>query len=76
MVEGRNLARGQWIGRTTQNKVLNFTASEDASLTSGSYVNVRVTQAFPNSLVGELTPPGRGLEVNDFLNSQSQQLAF
>jgi tRNA-2-methylthio-N6-dimethylallyladenosine synthase len=76
MVEGRNLARGQWIGRTTQNKVLNFTASEDASLTTGSYVNVRVTQAFPNSLVGELTPPGRGLEVNDFLNSQSQQLAF
>jgi tRNA-2-methylthio-N6-dimethylallyladenosine synthase len=74
MVEGSNPARGQWIGRTTQNKVLNFTASEDA--VSGSYVKVRVTQAFPNSLVGELTPPGRGLEVNDFLNSQSQQLAF
>ncbi|HJT00690.1 MAG TPA: tRNA (N6-isopentenyl adenosine(37)-C2)-methylthiotransferase MiaB [Terriglobales bacterium] len=74
MVEGRNLARGQWIGRTTQNKVLNFTASEDA--VSGSYVKVRVTQAFPNSLVGELAPPGTGSEVNHFLNSQSQQLAF
>jgi tRNA-2-methylthio-N6-dimethylallyladenosine synthase len=74
MVEGSNPARGQWIGRTTQNKVLNFTASEDA--VSGSYVKVRVTQAFPNSLVGELAPPGTGFEVNHFLNSQSQQLAF
>jgi hypothetical protein len=54
--------------------VLNFTASEDA--VSGSYVKVRVTQAFPNSLVGELAPPGTGFEVNHFLNSQSQQLAF
>jgi tRNA-2-methylthio-N6-dimethylallyladenosine synthase len=74
MVEGRNLARGQWIGRTTQNKVLNFTASEDA--TSGSYVKVRVTQAFPNSLVGELATSGTTSEVSHFLNSQSQQLAF
>ncbi|HTM41521.1 MAG TPA: tRNA (N6-isopentenyl adenosine(37)-C2)-methylthiotransferase MiaB [Terriglobales bacterium] len=74
MVEGRNLARGQWIGRTSQNKVLNFTASEDAA--SGSYVNVRVTQAFPNSLVGELAPPETAPEVNHFLNSQSRPLAF
>jgi tRNA-2-methylthio-N6-dimethylallyladenosine synthase len=57
MVEGRNPARGQWIGRSSQNKVLNFTASEDA--VSGSYVKVRVTQAFPNSLVGELARLGR-----------------
>src|SRR5271156_4015369 len=28
MVEGRNEARGQWIGRTSQNKTLNFTAPE------------------------------------------------
>ena len=76
MVEGRNPARGQWIGRTAQNKVLNFTASEDAALTHGSYVNVRVTQAFPNSLVGELARHGRETEVSHFLNSQSQQLAF
>ncbi len=26
MVEGYNEARGQWIGRTSQNKTLNFTA--------------------------------------------------
>ena len=74
MVEGRNLARGQWIGRTMQNKVLNFTASEDAA--SGSYVKVRVTQAFPNSLVGELALAGTAAGVNHFLNSQSRQLAF
>jgi len=74
MVEGRNTARGQWIGRTSQNKVLNFTASEDAA--SGSYVKVRVTQAFPNSLVGELAAPRTAPEVSHFLNSQSQQLAF
>ena len=26
MVEGKNEARAQWIGRTSQNKTLNFTA--------------------------------------------------
>ena len=52
MVEAKNDHRGQWIGRTTQNKTLNFTASAELEL--GSYVLVRVTTAFPNSLVGEL----------------------
>ena len=28
MVEGKNEARGQWIGRTSQNKTLNFTAPQ------------------------------------------------
>ena len=54
MVEGRNEARAQWIGRTSQNKTLNFTASGDCKPEPGSYVPVRVTTAFPNSLVGEL----------------------
>ncbi len=52
MVEARNEARAQWVGRTTQNKTLNFTS--DRNLELGSYVPVRVTTAFPNSLVGEL----------------------
>jgi len=52
MVEGHNEARGQWIGRTSQNKTLNFTAA--MALRIGSYVDVRVTSSFPNSLVGEL----------------------
>ena len=54
MVEGRNTALGQWIGRTSQNRTLNFTrpAPEGESLI-GKYVPVRVTRAGPNSLVGE-----------------------
>src|SRR5271166_2713923 len=54
MVEGRNESRGQWIGRTSHNKTLNFTAPETSALQPGSYVNVRATQSFPNSLLGEL----------------------
>ncbi len=54
MVEGHNAARGQWIGRTSQNKTLNFIASAGVEPKIGSYVQVRVTVAFPNSLVGEL----------------------
>ncbi len=54
MVEGRNEARKQWIGRTSHNKTLNFTAPETSALQPGSYVNVRATQSFPNSLLGEL----------------------
>jgi len=54
MVEGANEARGQIIGRTSQNITLNFTAPENAVPAIGSYANVRVTRSFPNSLVGEL----------------------
>jgi tRNA-2-methylthio-N6-dimethylallyladenosine synthase len=58
MVEGKNEARGQWIGRTSQIKVMNFTAPQDVALKSGSYVNVHCTAAFPNSLVGEMACDG------------------
>jgi tRNA-2-methylthio-N6-dimethylallyladenosine synthase len=54
MVEGKNAARGQWVGRTSQIKVLNFTVPAGVELAAGSYVDVRVTGCFPNSLVGEL----------------------
>jgi tRNA-2-methylthio-N6-dimethylallyladenosine synthase len=52
MVEGKNEARGQLIGRTSQNKTLNFTAASTPAI--GSYVPVLVTASFPNSLVGEM----------------------
>jgi tRNA-2-methylthio-N6-dimethylallyladenosine synthase len=52
MVEGYNDARNQWIGRTSQNKTLNFSATAAPKI--GSYVDVRVTSSFPNSLLGEL----------------------
>jgi tRNA-2-methylthio-N6-dimethylallyladenosine synthase len=57
-VEGYNQATGQWVGRTSQNRTLNFIHPEysrpgdDATLV-GQYWNVRVTRAGPNSLAGE-----------------------
>jgi len=54
MVEGHNSARGQWVGRTSQNKTLNFKAPHGLVPALGSYVPVLVTGSFPNSLAGEL----------------------
>jgi tRNA-2-methylthio-N6-dimethylallyladenosine synthase len=57
-VEGYNQATGQWIGRTTQNRTLNFIhaqlpAPANNETLVGRYANVRVTRAGPNSLAGE-----------------------
>jgi tRNA-2-methylthio-N6-dimethylallyladenosine synthase len=54
MIEGKNEARGQWIGRTSQNKTLNFTVPEHSSPEAGRYVSVLITASFPNSLLGEM----------------------
>jgi tRNA-2-methylthio-N6-dimethylallyladenosine synthase len=54
MVEGNNEARRQWIGRTSQNKTLNFTAPSASAPKVGTYVPVIATASFPNSLVGEM----------------------
>jgi tRNA-2-methylthio-N6-dimethylallyladenosine synthase len=54
MVEGRNEARAQWVGRTSQNKVMNFKVPEGKELTLGSYVSVLGTDSFPNSLLGAM----------------------
>jgi len=54
MVEGRNQSTGQWIGRTSQNRTLNFVCENGhGENLTGRYLNVRVTRAGPNSLVGE-----------------------
>jgi tRNA-2-methylthio-N6-dimethylallyladenosine synthase len=53
MVEGMNPARGQVTGRSTQNKPVNFTTGLPIAPAPGSYVQVRITNTFPNSLVGE-----------------------
>jgi len=54
LVEGRNQALGQWIGRTSDNRTLNFTAGEaNGHDPTGKYLPVRVTRSGPNSLVGE-----------------------
>jgi tRNA-2-methylthio-N6-dimethylallyladenosine synthase len=53
MVEGHNAARGQVVGRSSQNKTVNFTVTQPILPAMGSYAQVRITQTFPNSLVGE-----------------------
>ena len=53
MVEGHNAARGQAVGRSTQNKTVNFTVGQPILPAVGSYRMVRITETFPNSLAGE-----------------------
>jgi len=80
MVEGHNTARGQIIGRSSQNKTVNFTYEEisessgNKTATIGSYIDVLVTKIFPNSLVGEAvsTPvaPSPALLAHQALNAR------
>jgi tRNA-2-methylthio-N6-dimethylallyladenosine synthase len=53
MVEGMNPARGQITGRSSQNKPVNFTSAQQIAPAPGSYLRVKITGAYPNSLVGE-----------------------
>ena len=56
MVEGRHESLGQWIGRTSSNRTLNFTHPDTtAAGLIGTYLPVQVTRSGPNSLVGEAT---------------------
>ncbi len=71
LVEGRKDKFQQWVGRTTQNRVLNFTDPSGLASSSnlmGRYCQVQVTASGPNSLVGELVsaeakPAFQGLRV-------------
>ncbi|MGH9575013.1 MAG: tRNA (N6-isopentenyl adenosine(37)-C2)-methylthiotransferase MiaB [Candidatus Acidiferrales bacterium] len=51
LVDSHHAARGQWAGRATSNRVVNFVSERENLL--GEFVSVRVTRAGPNSLVGE-----------------------
>jgi tRNA-2-methylthio-N6-dimethylallyladenosine synthase len=53
MVEGYNRSRAQVTGRSSQNKTVNFTVRQPILPAMGSYLPVRITQTFPNSLAGE-----------------------
>ena len=53
MVEGANPARGQIVGRSSQNIPVNFTGSQPIAPAPGGYLRVKITGAYPNSLVGE-----------------------
>jgi tRNA-2-methylthio-N6-dimethylallyladenosine synthase len=54
LVEGYQRKLGQAVGRTTSNRVINFPGQPGWN---GRYVNVKVTAAGPNSLVGECPTP-------------------
>jgi tRNA A37 methylthiotransferase MiaB len=54
LVDARHAARDQWAGRTTSNRIVNFTSPHDSLL--GEYVQARITRGGPNSLVGEQLP--------------------
>jgi len=72
MVEGHNAVRGQVIGRSSQNKTVNFTCDPIPAI--GSYVDVRITKIFPNSLVGEAASvpvaPSAALLAHQALNAR------
>ncbi len=51
LVDGQSRKEGQWAGRTSSNRVLNFTSPHPIVL--GHYAQVRVCRAGPNSLIGE-----------------------
>ena len=74
MVEGHNAARNQVIGRSMQNKTVNFSCDHVPAI--GSYVDVRITQVFPNSLVGEAVSqpvaPSPALLAQQALNARVQ----
>ncbi len=53
MVESHNRTRNQVVGRSSQNKTVNFTTKSPILPALGSYQTVRVTQTFPNSLLAE-----------------------
>jgi tRNA-2-methylthio-N6-dimethylallyladenosine synthase len=53
MVESHNSARNQVVGRSSQNKTVNFTTKSMILPALGSYQRVKVTQTFPNSLLAE-----------------------
>ncbi|HEX4642162.1 MAG TPA: tRNA (N6-isopentenyl adenosine(37)-C2)-methylthiotransferase MiaB [Candidatus Acidoferrales bacterium] len=51
LVDGGSRRPGQWSGRCSSNRILNFTSPQPELL--GEYVQVRVTSASPNCLIGE-----------------------
>ncbi len=51
LVSGKSRRENQWSGYTTSHRIVNFASQEKELL--GTYVQVRVTGATPNSLVGE-----------------------
>lgn len=56
LTDGKSKKEKQWTGHTSSNRVMNFTSQAENIL--GDYVQVRVTGATPNCLVGEMVEEG------------------
>ena len=52
LVEGRNQALGQWIGRTSDNRTLNFTHPEIRRRLAGRHVSAGARDARRSQLAG------------------------
>ena len=55
LVDGATRKSGQWLGRTSSNRMVNFTSREPNLL--GQYASIKITGAGPNNLVGECVAP-------------------
>jgi tRNA-2-methylthio-N6-dimethylallyladenosine synthase len=51
LVDGAARSEGHWLGRTSSNRIINFTSHRTGLL--GQYLQVHVTGAGPNTLAGE-----------------------
>jgi len=51
LVDARHESRNQWAGRTSSNRIVNFTSTRQNLL--GEYLQARITRGGANSLVGE-----------------------
>jgi tRNA-2-methylthio-N6-dimethylallyladenosine synthase len=51
LVDARHESRNQWAGRTSGNRIVNFTSNRENLL--GQYLSVKITRGGANSLVGE-----------------------
>ena len=58
LVDSRHAARGQWSGRASSNRVVNFVSQQENLL--GEYAHVRIERSGPNSLVGEHATESNG----------------
>jgi tRNA-2-methylthio-N6-dimethylallyladenosine synthase len=56
LVDGKSKRENQWSGHTSSNRVMNFSSHAENIL--GDYVQVKVTGATPNSLIGEAATGG------------------
>jgi tRNA-2-methylthio-N6-dimethylallyladenosine synthase len=56
LVDGKSKRENQWSGHTSSNRVVNFSSHAENIL--GDYVQVKVTGATPNSLIGQAAAGG------------------